>query len=419
MPGAGYRWNTGSTSAFIDATAAGLYILEVNLQGCVVSDSLTLTVAPLPTVNLGPDTTICNSSLPFVLDVGTSMGSSYLWQDQSTGSTFEVNGSGLYWLQVTSGSGCINRDSIVVTAVADPSFSLGNDTTICEGEQLRIGANLPNANYLWNNGSADGYIEIAESGTYILTVDRSGCIYRDTLNLTIAPIPKLQLEKDRVVCPDETIVLNATVGGNNQYRWSTGDAVAAISVKEPGSYTVTVTSEFGCVAVGRVQVSRGSLPSVELGGDTSICDGAEFMLQPIADNYDMLIWQDGTSSSDYWVRSTGSYYVAAGNQCGTVADTVEVAIVFCDIWVPDAFTPNGDGLNDIFKAVGSLGQLSEFELAVFNRWGQVVFRTQDPIVGWDGRFNGSEQPVGTYTYLLKFSFVDKPHVLKGNFHLIR
>jgi len=99
--------------------------------------------------------------------------------------------------------------------------------------------------------------------------------------------------------------------------------------------------------------------------------------------------------------------------------TPTVTQVFCDIWLPNAFTPNGDGINDVFRALGNIGRIGGFSLSAFNRWGEQVFHTDNRYEGWDGTYKGSPAPLGTYAYLLEYSIAGRPYLLKGNFHLLR
>jgi gliding motility-associated-like protein len=86
---------------------------------------------------------------------------------------------------------------------------------------------------------------------------------------------------------------------------------------------------------------------------------------------------------------------------------------------PSAFTPNGDGLNDLIGVVGTLKYYTNFSLSIYNRWGQRVFYTEDIYAGWDGIFNGTKQDLGTYFYMIYYSLEGKKHMMKGDFQLIR
>jgi gliding motility-associated-like protein len=133
-----------------------------------------------------------------------------------------------------------------------------------------------------------------------------------------------------------------------------------------------------------------------------------------------LLWQDGSTGPSFTVTQTGSYGLTATNNCGSATDDVLVSKGTCRVYVPTGFTPNGDGKNDLFKALG-VETVSDFSLKIYNRWGEVVFETADKTKGWDGRIRGANSPSGVFVYVLKYTDMNlpEPQSLKGSFVLIR
>ena len=131
-------------------------------------------------------------------------------------------------------------------------------------------------------------------------------------------------------------------------------------------------------------------------------------------------WQDGSTTPAHDFTEAGSYSLAASNFCGTTVDEVLLSPGICKVHVPNAFTPNGDGKNDLFKILGT-EKLTSLHLVVFNRWGEKVFESREKDKGWYGRLHGKKVPTGTYIYMLQFADDYSPdiHILKGNFILIR
>lgn len=119
------------------------------------------------------------------------------------------------------------------------------------------------------------------------------------------------------------------------------------------------------------------------------------------------------------VRAGGQYVATGINKCGTGADTINVQQIFCEIWLPNAFTPNGDGLNDVFRVLGNIRRLQGVTLSLYNRWGEQVYTSHDPYKGWDGFYKGIPAQMGTYVYLLEYSLDGNPYKQTGNFHLLR
>ncbi len=167
VPGAsGYMWNTGATSAVIKIFQAGIYWCDVNKDGCLYRDSATLTVMPLPLVNLGNDATLCEGNT-LLLDA-TNPGSTYLWQDRSTAGTYLVKQKGKYYVTVNR-AGCFARDSITVNYILKPAFNLGPDRSICNGMYITLDPGLSSVNYLWQDGSTVSSYTVSQPGLYYLT----------------------------------------------------------------------------------------------------------------------------------------------------------------------------------------------------------------------------------------------------------
>jgi len=413
-----YQWSTGAATPAIRVTGSGVYVLTVKDQDCSASDTVEVTVTPLPEINLGSDTSLCASTLPLILRSPQLPGSRYLWSTGLSDTTLEVLRSGRYWLEVTLGD-CVSSDSVSVTAVPDPVVDIGADTTICAQFPYLIGTEIAGAAYRWNTGETAAYIRVSSTSTYMLEVNMDGCLVYDTVQINAMPEPDIDLGPDRDICPEQTITLDAAYETNSSYQWNTGETTAAIAVASPGLYAVRVTSVYRCIGTDSVLLSPYPMPSVFLPADTSVCEETPLLLRPLQLNADSLLWSDGSAGPVLPVHYGGTYMVTAVNKCGSSSDTITIKQLFCDVWLPNAFSPNGDGINDVFRARGNMGRAQGFGLGIYNRWGERIFYTQDKYSGWDGTCEGSEAPLGTYWYLLEYSFEGKGYRQKGDFHLIR
>ena len=156
----------------------------------------------------------------------------------------------------------------------------------------------------------------------------------------------------------------------------------------------------------------------DLGNDTTLCEGENLALDASALNATYL-WQDGSVSANYIVSSPGIYRVTVSTRVCSVSDTINVNFKKCPgfLYIPNAFTPNGDGKNDLFKVPGDLNEL---RMEIYNRWGELLFRTVTGSDGWDGTFKGTDQPIGTYIYFVRYK--DQQNILKelkGTITLLR
>ena len=415
-----YLWNNGQTQPALQAKQSGSYWLQVTDQGCSGSDTVQVTLNQTLTVNLGNDTSLCDKDIPLVLSSPQPSGTQYLWSTGLTTSTIDVTRTDTYWLEATLGD-CKGSDTITVQVIPTPSIHIGNDSFICTGQPVNIGDVIPGATYLWNTGSTSSSIEVSESGSYWLTADLEGCKVSDTVQITVTPLPEPDLGKDGDICPEQVIVLDGSdpYDPSGNYRWNTGDTTSSLSVREAGTYWVEVTSPYRCKGYDTVTFTYYPLPVVSLGADTTVCEEQPLTLKPFFTNSDSLLWPDGSMGQLLTVNQGGIYTVTGINKCGSARDTIMIRQIFCDIWLPNAFTPNGDGTNDVFRVLGNVGRLEDFRLRVFNRWGQVVFETIDKYKSWDGRQSGIEAALGVYVYMLEYSLNDQPVLQKGNFTLLR
>jgi gliding motility-associated-like protein len=414
-----YLWSNGATTPTINTYQAGLYWCMVNREGCIYRDTLIITaILPKPVVNLGNDTTACGTG-PITLNA-TNPNSSYLWQNASTNPTFTVTSSGLYWVQVTNNNGCIKRDSINISLDPYPVFNLGPDTDICQGDVLTLNATVTNAtSYQWSTGTATTSINVSQPGLYWCQVTRQSCAFRDSMTvLSIRPSPVVNLGNDQTLCEGITTTLDATYL-NSTYLWQDGSTNPTYTVGQQGTYTVKVNYN-GCERSDTVRVNYNLKPRFTLGSDQFICPGNSILLDPTLNPTWQLRWQDGSTAPTYTVTQPGIYSLAATNNCGTTQDVALFTKGICKVYIPSGFTPNGDGLNDLFRVTG-VEVISEFNLKIFNRWGQIIFETNDKTKGWDGKLEGTVLSTGTFVYILKYteSTTGLSQTSKGTVTLIR
>jgi gliding motility-associated-like protein len=414
-----YLWNDGSTNATLKAHLGGTYWSEVNNGGCVFRDSLTISaVHPKPVVNLGNDSTVCGNG-PVPLNAGNP-GAIYTWQNGSTAPTYSAVNSGIFWVEVKNNFGCSKRDSISLLFKVLPVFNLGPDTQICSGDTLTLNAGTTAAtSYLWSNGTTGATMKVFQTGVYWCTADNSGCKYRDSLTITgIKPAPAVDLGNDQVVCEGITITLDAGNPGST-YLWQNGTTNQKFSVTKAGTYSVQVDLN-GCKRSDTVVINYNLKPTVNLGPDQFICPGNKIILSPVINPLWQINWQDGTSDPTYSISQPGTYSLSATNNCGTTTDDLVVSIGVCKVFVPNGFTPNNDGLNDVFKALGT-ESVTEYELMIFHRGGQMIFRTTDKTKGWDGKANGVPFTTSVFVYLLRYKETGSTDwsLLKGTLTLVR
>jgi gliding motility-associated-like protein len=235
----------------------------------------------------------------------------------------------------------------------------------------------------------------------------------------MAPVPVLPfiLGPDTTLCKPATLLLQPSPA--QTVIWQDGSAGNTYLVSEPGKYYATVQRD-GCMATDTVHIAYNEIPRFSLGPDFDLCERQPEDIQPDRPgNSDwQYLWQDGTTTPVYRVTITGTYTLRITNNCGSAADEVVVKKGICGLHMPSAFTPDGNGLNDVFKPVYG-NDVTAFRMDIYNRWGQRIFTTTGN-KGWDGRFRNHPQSAGTYIWVVKYDTNKaKGLTLKGTLELVR
>lgn len=397
ISGGTYLWQDGSTNPTYTVTANGTYWVQVSAAGCNGGDTIDVSFVAPPVVNLGNDTTLCNNAT-LLLNAGSGA-TAYQWQDGSTNQTYTVTTAGTYSVTAANG-GCTATDAINV-AYNNVQFNLGNDTTLCTGKTLTLNPAANSAVYTWQDGSSANTYVVSAAGNYAVTATSGNCSYSDNINAAYTNPPVVDLGNDTTICSGNAIVKNVSTAGAT-YLWNDGSTLPSKTINDAGNYRVTV-SLGGCAGTDDIAVYELDSPRISLGKDGILCEGQTMLLNAAWPGATYL-WQDNSTDPAYTIKEGGTYFVQVSNICGSLVDTVVFTQNACDcqVYVPTAFTPNGDGLNDRFRATVRC-KLTNFNLRVFNRWGELVFETNNPDDGWDGSYKGVLQPVGVYVYFIEYT----------------
>ena len=410
---------TYQSSGSFNNLDTGYYVAYVkDANGCITQKEEKLTSEPVPQVFIGNDTTFCKGHT-LKLAAPQNAGYTYEWQDKSSHYNYSVLKEGTYFVKVTNEFGCSDSDTIEVTDKTIPAFTLGKDTSVCQGPFFLDVKPAPfvEGYYSWNTGATSGHLPITAPGHYHLEVNNYGCTGSSDITISTKITPSVYLGDDTTLCEDATYLLNAFFG-TSDYSWQDGTTSPTFKVSQPGEYMVTLNME-GCIAKDTILITYLNKPRFKLGSDTTICPGGQIILQPNVNVKANYLWQDGSTQPYFNVTQSGHYLLQASNICGTESDELYVADGNCKLFLPNAFSPNGDGLNDVFKVIFPL-QYSQFRFLIFNRFGEKVFETNNINVGWDGHYKGQLQPIGVYAWQIFITETGKPpYMRKGIVSLIR
>jgi gliding motility-associated-like protein len=400
FPGAlNYEWQDGSTGTELTVNSAGIYAVTVTAFCGVGFDSVEVIVQlDVPTVELGDDVTLCiGETLP--LDV-TNDFATYLWQDGSDVGALEVTEGGTYSVDVTNACGTVS-DEIEVSYYLPLNLELGEDQVLCGGETLSIDVtHLEAATYLWQDGSTSSQREITETGTYAVTVTTVCEAVSDMVTVEFIDAPFFDLGKDTVLCQGESLELDLSVVGAT-YQWQDGSNLPNYTITQSGDYAVTIQTACNDI-MDEINVFVVDSIQTELGRDTFFCPGYNILLNAAAGTLAAYEWQDGLTEEVYLIKEPGLYTVRAYNICEEVIDQVLIKeCEVCDVYVPNAFSPNDDGINDFLQPYSDC-PLEDFKMLIFDRWGGMVYESADPQKGWDGDYRGAPAGDGYYVWFMSF-----------------
>ena len=312
---------------------------------------------------------------------------------------------------------CPDTTTTFVHVELPPVIPFSTDTILCAGATLS--AESPNALlYSWSTGETTPAITIDSAGIYSVTVANRGCTARlDSFRVDLYEPSRVDFGQDTSLCELASLLLDATQTHPATYEWQDHSTNTTYTVLFDGDYWVVVTDHcLGASDTIAVEYLRDF--EVNLGADTTLCEGDELVLSANL-SFCRYIWQDGSTEPRFVVRQPGIYSVTATNFCYSHSDDIDIAYEPCaqELWVPNSFTPDGDGLNDRFVPVFSYpGEVEQFEMMVYDRWGSMVFLTTDLHTGWDG----GDKPEGVYVWVIRYkTALEGMRVEKGNVVVIR
>jgi len=336
--GTSYSWSptTGLSNPNIAnpiacPTVNTTYVVTVsNAANCTNTDSVTITINPLPTITASNDTTICDGACA---QLNASGGTSYSWSPTTGLSNPNIANptacptiTTTYVVTGTDVNNCTNTDTVVVTVSPLPTANAGNDTTICIGDSIQLNA-TGGTSYTWTPSGSLTNPNIANpiafpntTTTYVVTVtDGLGCVDTDTVIVTVTSLPVITITNDTTICDGACAQLNAT--GGTSYSWSPTTGLSNPNIANPTAcpavntiYVVTVSNAANCTATDSVTITINPLPTITASNDTTICDGACAQLNATG----------GTSYSWSPITGLSNPNIANPTACPTVTTTYVV-----------------------------------------------------------------------------------------------
>jgi gliding motility-associated-like protein len=272
--------------------------------------------------------------------------------------------------------------------ITAPPVAQAPNITVCSGQNTTLTA-TGGGTYLWNNGNTNAAITVSPTSNTSYTVIVSFGSCSDTTNAmaTVVPSPTVALSNDQTLCKGQSATLDAGNSGA-AYLWNTGETSQSIQVTGAGTFWVFVALN-NCGAKDTVKTFIA--PEVQL-SDSNLCTTSPIILDP-GSGATSYLWSNGSTTQTITVDGAGSFWVVAlfGSCLSSDSSTITGDGTGGSLYVPNAFTPNDDNLNEIFMAKGT--GIATFDMNIFDRWGNLLFVSDDINKGWDGRIEG-----GHYTW---------------------
>jgi gliding motility-associated-like protein len=424
-------------------------LIVTNTKGCKDTMDKAVAVLDRPPINLAfHDTLICSKDALQLLASGIG---NFSWSPNAniasaqTGSPIVTPKTTTTYFVHLDDDGCTNQDSVLVRVTDRVDLQVMADTTICQGDAVQLTTQSNGFQFAWqpamgidNTTTANPIAVVNTTTTYQVTANIGSCTATDGVVIKTVPYPVANAGKDTVICYQSAAQLQGQMVGSS-FTWSPlgnsqqGNNLSPVIMPEATTiYTLSVWDTRGCPKPRTDTVVVTVLPPIEAfaGRDTAIVAGQPLQLQ--ASGGIGYLWSPSEDLSANNIPNPIAIFsspsdgqqlrVLVYDEAGCVDSAfieIKVFTTMPSVFVPTAFTPNGDGRNDLLKPIAAGMQQIEY-FNVYNRWGKLIFTSSKSGVGWDGTINGQRQGSGTYIWVVKaVDYTGQAYLKKGTVTLIR
>ena len=422
-----YLWNDGSVDTILKVSQPGIYWVQtIDSCGSAQRDSITIRPFNFP-LSIGPDRSKCNND---TLHLNAPSGFlTYQWTNNYNISSTQTQNvvinplmDTIYYLKAEKSPNCFAYDSVRIKVFISPKIDLGVDKGFCLGDSIVLDAGSGFSKYLWSTSAASQQIIVKNIGVYsVAATTTNQCTSRDTLIvLSVYPNPVVKLDHDSTLCTGAVRVLSA--GNFVSYLWNTGNTSQTISVNNIGVYSVTVSDNNNCKGSDTTKiVTILPSPSNFLPADTALCSYGSLQLSAKT-SYVNYLWNTNAITSSITISRPAIYWLQVKdiNNC-LGRDSIIVAQKNClqGFFIPNAFSPNNDGKNDIYRPM-LFGKVLLYEFTIYNQWGEIVFKSTDVNKGWDGKYKSLPQDNNIFVWICKYQFENEGEKIeKGTVLVLR
>ncbi len=415
---------------FKNANSTPIYIInQGNGNGyiCYFIDDVSVSPFSLQPPKLGNDTTVCQNTLPMLLSAPLGY-DSITWSTGATSQTINITQAGTYWVKCTSnGCGSLTDTITIKTTNTLPTTAL-KDTILCQNQgAVILNAPIGFTNYLWSNSATTQSISVNQTGIYHVTASYACGIFKDTVAVTVINNPLPPIANDTSFCQFNTNAHLIINGQSIKWYQNAHDTLAITAptfntqLAQLNTYYITQTINNCESNKDTVRVTIYPIPEIALSPDTLVC---EKKLANIGVPYNPLyfyLWNTHQTTSYIIADTTGLYTLQVKNNCGEINKSIQVTYENCDkcLFIPNAFTPNNDGLNDEFEVktvcpiefyslkIYCFLEYYDYTMMIFNRWGQKIAEYDSPQTKWSGEKNNITEQQDVYVYVVDVTYTNK------------
>lgn len=436
------RWNFGDPASGAQNTSEafapthvfsdqGWYDVTLIVYRTLGIDTIVqhIQIFPRQEVDLGGDTVLCAGD---TLHLSAAQPYAFFeWRGGSAEAEALVINDSLLWITVLGICDTVS-DTIEVRFDEPVSVYLDPMYTPCDSADYLLEADVmgENPQIIWNTGGKDTILTVTESGTYEVSVTNACGTVQAKTEVTFISEPKsIPLPADTVICNGQSLSILHPGEPYVSYTWSDLSSQKEYIVDTTATVWLVATNACGTFT-DSVHVQIYDKITSELGSDTNICDGDSILLDAVHPG-SSYVWNTGETTDTIWTDQVESFnYVVTitYGECETIASRrVDMDDFFCEsidctLEYPNTFSPNGDGINDLFRAWSNC-HIESYTLYVYNRWGELVHFDAHDAFGWDGNTKGQQAPEGVYYFILDFKdqvVVDEDrNTYHGSFTLVR
>lgn len=430
VPAANYTngpiWSTLATGTSIQVSTPNTYIVGATDQCYTYADTVQIIAGISPSVTVSPDVAnICQGQNIQITSSGVV--GNITWSNGATGTSITVNTPGTYVATASNACGT-SRDTAIISLENYPIVNIqhsGNTPIICPNSTISLEAIAQHAqNIAWTHGPTSPLIQVNQAGTY--TVIATNACGSDTATIQLQnganPLAEIQAMGNTSFCKGEQLLLQGV--GNGDFEWSNGSSESTITVSNEGIYTLIVSNECGSdTADIFIQVS-GPTANFDFSGGDQIPTTIQYINNSTGgDTYAWQLANNETSNlfepSQYFTDGGDfpiTLVVSDANGCKDSLTKIILLEEAVNFFMPNIFTPNGDSINETFSIVAT--GISSFQMLIFNRWGEVVYQSDDIYQGWNGKNKfGQLCSSGVYSVVVSYTIASSGKSEKRNGHV--